>query len=246
MKNLLKNQKSPVIVCIIAIVVLCGLLVFLIASHSSAEANLGKQQQWTSGKDSFDRAYEIAASDKETPDKTLYIPNLVDQLGKTVDEAVANIGQGATVISSIPTETVINLNNESGNDKAGTPSIVVTTNRSRTITKIQFSCNTTLLGYGNYSFVDYVDNLHVIEKSLTEAGLKVDEGSVKAPDNRTTYTSYDSDGTTVVMESCNFSDTQWQKGRSYKWTSNLNFNYAIANAKGDLSETVRTLTISIE
>lgn len=246
MKNLLKNQKSPVIVCIIAIVVLCALLVFLIASHANAEANLGKQQQWTSGKDSFDRAYEIAAMDKETPDKTLYIPNLVEQLGRTVGEAIANIGQGATVVSSTSTETVINLNNESGNEKAGTPSIVATTNRSHRIVKISFSCNTTLLGYGNYSFVDYVDNQHIIEKSLSEAGLKIDEGKVKAPENRATFTSYDSDGTTVVMESCDFSGNEWQNGRNYKWTSNLNFNYSLANSKGDLAETVRLITISIE
>ena len=100
------------------------------------------------------------------------------------------------------------MNNEAGNEKAGTPSIVASTNRSRIITKIQFSCNTTLLGYGNYSFVDYVDNLHIIEKSLSEAGLKVEDGTVRAPDNRATYTSYDSDGTTVVMESCDFSGNQ--------------------------------------
>lgn len=208
MKKLLNNQKSPVIVGLIAVVVLCALLVFLIASHASAEANLGKQQQWTSGKDNFDRAYEIAALDKETPDKTLYIPNLVDQLGKTVDEAVASIGQGATIISTTPAETVINLNNESGSEKTGTPSIVVSTNQSNRITKISFSCNTALLGYGNYGFVDYVDNLHIIERSLSEAGLKVDDGKAKAPDNRATYTSYDSDGTTVVMESCDFSGSQ--------------------------------------
>lgn len=246
MKKFLNNQKAPVIACIIAIIVLVAVLVVLIATFSKASANLGIQQQWSSGKDSFDKAYEIAASDKETPDKTLYIPNLVEQLGKTVDQAVANIGQGATIVSSTTSETVINLNNESGNDKAGTPSIIATTNRSHRITKISFSCNTWLLGYANYSFVDYVDNLHIVEKTLTEAGLNVESGKVKVPDNRASWTTYDSDGTTVVMESCDFSGNQWQDGRNYKWSSNLNFNYSLANSKGDLSETIRLITITIE
>ena len=246
MKKFLNNQKAPVIICIIAIVLLIILFISLLMFYSGASSSLGKQQQWTSDKDSFDKAYEIAASDKETPDKTLYVPNLVDQLGKTVDEAIVNIGQGATVVSSTANETKISLNNESGNNKAGTPSIVVETDRSHKIKKISFSANCWLLGYGNYSFVDYIDNEHIVEKTLSEAGLNVENGKVKAPENIASYTSYESDGTTIASQNCEFSGRQWQNGRSYKWTSNLNFNYSIANSKGDLSETVRIITVSIE
>ncbi|MDO5426406.1 MAG: hypothetical protein Q4F54_01045 [Coriobacteriia bacterium] len=50
--------------------------------------------------------------------------------------------------------------------------------------------------------------MHIVEKTLTEAGLNVESGKVKVPDNRASWTTYDSDGTTVVMESCDFSGNQ--------------------------------------
>lgn len=256
MKKLFKMQNSPIIVCIIAIVLMAAVLIFLIAMFSSASANLGKQQQWTSGKDSFDRAYEIAALDKDTPDKTLYVPNLCEQIGKTVDQACQNIGQGATVVSTSSSindynsgaisETHINLNNESGNEKSGTPNIIAYTNRSGRIVKISFSCNVWLLGYGNYSYIDMVNNFHIIEKTLNEAGLSVDEGSVKTPENRELYTTYDSDGTTTIMQNWTFSGSSFKNGKTYSWSSNLVFDYSIANSKGDLSETIRTITIAIQ
>lgn len=245
MKNLFKNPKAPLITCIISIFVLVIALFALIFTYANAEANLSRQQRWTSDKDSFDRAFEIAALDKETPEKTLYIPNLVEQLGKTVDQAVNDIGNGATVVSSTSEQTVINLNNESGNEKAGTPNIVAYTNRSHKITKISFTCNALLLGYGNTSFVDMINNEHIVEKSFTEGGLGIPEGKVTAPSDRMSYTTFDSNGTTVVMENCDFNGYQWQKGRSYKWSANLNFDYRIANEKGDWSETIRLITLII-
>ena len=255
MKKFLNKQKTPVAICAIAIIAILIVLVVLIVSYSTAKANLGKQQQWASGKDSFDKAYEIAASDKETPDKTLYVPNLTNLIGKTVDEAILSIGQGASAVSSSPAididsgavlQTVINLNNESANIKAGTPNVVAYTNRSGRIVKASFTCDARLLGYGNFSFVDLVDNVHIIEKTLGESGLNIDVGSVHAPTNRASYTTYASDGTTVVTENSTFSGEKFQNGRYYKWSSNLNFDYSIANAKGDLAETIRLISITIQ
>ncbi len=225
MKKLFNKPNSPVVVCIIALVVMLAVIVSLIAIHASAEANLARQQKWTSDKDSFDRAYEIAASDKETPDKVLYIPNIVNLLGKTIDEAVNSIGQDAFVVSSTKisdyetgasNQTIINLNNEQANIKSGTPNIVADTNRSGRIVKISFSCNIRLLGYGNYSFVDLVDNLHLIERSYNEAGLYLEDGSVSVPANRSAYSTYDSDGTTLISENCDFNGNHWQDGRNFK------------------------------
>ena len=225
MKKLFNKPNSPVVVCIIALVAMLAVIVSLITIHASAEANLARQQKWTSDKDSFDRAYEIAASDKETPDKVLYIPNLVELLGKTVEGAVSSIGQDATVVSTTSitdhesgavNQTIINLNNEQANVKSGTPNIVAFTNRSGRIVKVGFSCNIRLLGYGNYSFVDLIDNLHIIERAFTEAGLSIDDGEVSAPTERSKYTTYDSDGTTLISENCDFNGYQWQNSYNYR------------------------------
>lgn len=254
MKKIFNNTKTPIIICVLAILILLSLFVLLFNVHAQAEANLAKQQQWASGKDNFDRAYEIAASDKETPDKTLYVPKLLDQIGKTVPEAVSNIGQGATVVSSTPVgkpedkvviQTTVTLTNESGDDKSGTPIIIFGENSSGIITSVSFTCNTWLLGYGYLSFVDLVNNEHLIERTLSEAGLDIDQGSVVAPANRASYTTYDSDGTTVVREKCNFEGDKYQNGIYYHWSANLDFDYARANVKGNLAETIRMLNISI-
>lgn len=255
MKKFFNSTKSPVIICILAIVILLISFCVLFVMHQNAEANLGKQQQWTSDKDSFDRAFEIAVSDKETPDKTLYVPKIKDQIGKTIDQAVQNIGQGANVVSSttvggpndkIVTETLINLTNESSSDKYGTTHIVAGTDKNGRIVKISFSCNILLLGYKSLSYTDLVNNEHLIEKTLTEAGLPVQEGSVTAPADKFSYTSYDSDGTTVTRECCSFSGKEKLDSTTYKWDSVFDVDYSLANQKGDLSSTVRIITITIE
>lgn len=255
MKKNFDKQNRPVLVCIILLIILVASFVVLTVIWNQNKANLGQQQQWTSDKDRFDEAFQIAVSDKDNPDKILNIPNLTDFLGKTIDEAVSLAGSGAAVSNSSPVNdpvsgavlaTTINLNNESGNVKTGTPNILIYTNRAGKIVKVTFTCNTFLLGYGSYSFSDMIDNLHIVEKSLNEAGLKVSQGTVSAPVDRSSYTTYDSDGTTVVSESANFDNSIFQNGRNYKWSANLTFDYSIANQKGNLGETIRTVSLTIQ
>ena len=49
------------------------------------------------------------------------------------------------------------------------------------IVQIGYSAPTSALGFGSLSFADAVRNEHIIEKTLAEAGVKVDEGSVSLP-----------------------------------------------------------------
>lgn len=246
MKKILNRQNMPVVFASVVILGLIVLIWVLIWYHSVSEANLNKQQQWTSNKNQFDKAFEIAASDKDTPDKTLYIPKLINFIGHNIDEAIANIGQGATIVSSNQNQTIISLTNESGNEISGTPTVIIDTYKNKKIKKMSFKCNTWLLGYGSYGFIDFIDNEHIIEKSISEAGLELNIGVVKCPTDRNLYTMYDSDGTTVILENFDFNGQKLQNGRMFKWSANLNFDYKVANEKGNLAETIRTITISIE
>lgn len=254
MKKLLNKPKTPIFVAFFSMVLLLILMIILIVVYNNASANLSKQQQWSSGKESFDQAYAIAASVKDVPYKNLYVPKLIDQIGKTVPECITSIGMGATEISVEPvndslhliTEShVINLNNESGNVKAGTPNIVAYTDVDHNIRKISFSCNAFLLGYGDLSFIDLIDNEHAVEKTFSEAGLNLPNGTVNAPVNRASYTQYASDGTTVVSENCSFNGTVFQEGKRYKWESSVKYDYTYANLNGNLADTIRTITITI-
>lgn len=255
MKKFLKNSKTPILICGCACLLAIAAFILIFFLYSQGVSNLAKQQQWASGKDNFDAAYEIAVADKDTPDKTLYIPKLVDQFGKPLNEAIADIGQGAKILKQevvgkpndkVEVNTSLVLTNESGNTKSGTPTVVFGTNHAGKVTKASFSGSTWLLGYGALSFVDMINNEHICEKSLREAGLNVEDGRVSAPTNSSLYTTYTADGTTVQSESCDFNGTEWQNKHKYSWAANLSYNYSIANAKGDLADTVRVLTISIE
>lgn len=254
MKKNLNKLNTPIIVCFLSIIVLLVILFALTSFFVYSSNNLSKQQQWTSGKDSFDKAYEIAASDKETPDKNLYIPNLVSLLGKNIDQAVPEIGHGSVLASSEDVSDpsisavkkyTVNLSNESSSLKTGSSSVVAFTNKKGSITKVTFSCDIALLGYGKFGFVDIINNQHLVENSYKEAGLNLEIGNVVAPTNRASYTTYASDGTTAIKEVCDFSGSVYQDKKYYKWNSTVSYDYTIANTKGDLSETIRIISISV-
>lgn len=254
MKKIFNKPNTPIVLSIIAIIILVAVLCALILVFNYSSSNLAKQQQWTSGKDSFDKAYEIAASDKETPDKTLYIPKFVLLLGKSVDQALTEIGHGSVLASTEPTndESIgavnknnINLSNESSSQKTGTTNVVAWSNSAGQIVKISFSCDISLLGYGKFGFVDIINNQHLVENAFIESGLYLEPGTVMTPTNKSSYTTYASDGTTAVSQVCDFSGIAYQDKNSYKWNANVNYNYNVANTKGDLSETIRILTISV-
>lgn len=239
-KNLLKKPNTIVFICAVSLAILVAAFAIVLVFFLNGRASLATQQQWASGKETFDNAYEIAAADKDTPDKTLYVPKLKEQLGKKVEDAIKDIGQGATVVSSDPKQTVCNLTNESANAQNGTPTVVFGTEKG-IVKSASFSCSTWLLGYGSLSFVDMINNEHCIEKVLNEAGLKVEYGTVTAPTNRASYTTYAQDGTTVSQEKCEFSG---YSGR-YKWNASMVYDYTLANTKGNLANTVRTVSITI-
>lgn len=254
MKNFLDKPKTPIFVAVLAIFVLAILSTILIFNYVQASSNLSKQQQWSSGKENFDNAFAIAASVKDVPDKNLYVPKLIEQIGTTIPQCVASIGHGAVETSVeqisdpsklITEKHIINLNDEAGNAKAGTPSIWAYTGPDQKIVKISFTCNAFLLGYGNLSFIDLINNEHAIEKAFNEAGLALPYYTVIAPQNRSSYTQYASDGTTVVSENCDFSGSIVQDKRKYNWEANVKFNYDYANQKGNLADTIRTITITI-
>ncbi|MDO5329679.1 MAG: hypothetical protein Q4E88_06285 [Coriobacteriia bacterium] len=240
MKNFLKKPNVPLIIIVSFIVILCIVFSIVCIVFVQGTNSLATQQRWASGKESFDNAYEIAAADKDTPDKTLYIPKLTEFLGKNVSDAVASLGSGASVISSTSNQVIVNLTNEAANVKSGSTTISFDLNKE-IVKCVHFRCNTWALGYGALSFTDLINNEHCIEKSLNEAGLNLEYGSVIAPTNRSTYTSYAADGVTVEKESFTF------HGRSgkYNWEANMTFDYSIANTKGNLADTVRTIEISI-
>ena len=94
-------------------------------------------------------------------------------------------------------------------------------------------------------FADAVKNEHIVEKTLREAGVNVADGSAKLPSDKTSYSTYASDGTTLVKENCSFNGTVDINGAAHTWSSVLMYDYSTANASGNLADTVRIIYIYI-
>ena len=88
-------------------------------------------------------------------------------------------------------------------------------------------------------------NEGIIEKTLQEAGVDVPEGSAELPADKTAYSEYASDGTTLVKESYSFSGTVDLDGAAHEWSAVLLYNYSTANTSGNLADTIRIVYVYI-
>ena len=84
-----------------------------------------------------------------------------------------------------------------------------------------------------------------IEKTLQEAGVNVPAGSAQLPADKTEYSEYASDGTTLVKESYSFSGTVDLNGAAHEWSALLLYNYSTANTSGNLADTIRIVYVYV-
>ena len=88
-------------------------------------------------------------------------------------------------------------------------------------------------------------NESIIEKTLQEAGISVPAGTVSLPADKTEYSTYASDGTTLVKEYCPFSGDIDINGVSHTCSAVLSYDYSVANASGNLADTIRIIYVYI-
>ena len=84
-----------------------------------------------------------------------------------------------------------------------------------------------------------------MEKTLREAGVNVPEGTVQLPTDKSQYSTYASDGTTLVKENCSFSGDVDIDGTPHEWSAVLSYDYTTANASGNLADTIRTIYVYV-
>ena len=65
------------------------------------------------------------------------------------------------------------------------------------------------------------------------------------PADKTEYSTYASDGTTLVKEYCPFSGDIDINGVSHTWSAVLSYDYSVANASGNLADTIRIIYVYI-
>lgn len=251
-----RRMRRILIAVVVLLVLLIGALGYFtwrLVGESQMLAAQQTQQQQSSQE--VDAMHEADAKDAATTTaKKTEVPNLVGVLGLTRDEAVETLQHGATVTSerevneegsAVKTNVTIALTDEPADARSGTPTVYLGLDEEGKAVQVGYSAATASLGYGSLSFVDAVENEGIVEKTLEEAGVSVPAGSAVLPEDKAAYSSYASDGTTLVEEKCSFSGTVELDGAEHEWSSVLLYNYATANTSGNLADTIRMIYVYV-
>lgn len=252
-----RRMRRILIVAIVLLVAVFGALCYF-GTQLYQEMNSTAVQQ-TLASENTPQTKEIAseeASDaaSSATAKVTTVPDLVSLLGLTQDEAVRVLQHGAQVSSTrgvneegnpIKTEARVALTAEPADSRTGTPTVYLGLDEAGAVVQAGYSASTSSLGYGSLSFSDAVRNEDIIQKTLAEAGVSVADDAVELPEDSASYTTFDSDGKTVTKEYCSFSGEAEVDGASRTWSAVLSYDYSMANASGNLADTVRTIFVYV-
>lgn len=252
-----RRMRKFLIAVIVLLVVLLGALGYF-AFQFVQESQLVATQQTQQRNQRIDEADSIKQEEmKDTQDEAkrqTTVPNLVALLGLTQDEAIEKLQHGATASAlrevneeGNPIKSTVNvaLTSEPADTRSGTPTVYLGMDEAGLIVQAGYSASTTVLGYGTLSFSDAVKNEGIVEKTLREAGVNVPEGTVQLPTDKSQYSTYASDGTTLVKENCSFSGDVDIDGTPHEWSAVLSYDYTTANASGNLADTIRTIYVYV-
>ena len=185
--------------------------------------------------------------------KQTSVPNLVSLLGLTQDEAVEQLQHGATAGAArevneegnpVKSTVSVALTSEPADGRSGTPTVYLGFDEAGAIIQVGYSASVAALGYGESSFSSVVKNDGIVEKTLQEAGVNVSPDDIVLPD-RSEYSTYASDGRTLVKENCSFSGSADVDGVAHEWSATLSYDYTTANASGNLADTIRTIYVYV-
>lgn len=251
-----KRTRKILIVLLILLILMLGAGAYLGYQllQTAQTAATQQSQVQVSDVDSIDEADAAKDASTSVARKTS-VPDLVQLLGLTAEQAVEVLQHGAQITSSVEVneegnpikqEVRVALTAEPSDTRSGTPTIYLSIDEGGLIIQSGYSVATSSLGYGSLSFTDAIQNEHIIEKTLEEAGLTQELGSVALPDDKMQYSSYASDGTTLTRETYSFEgEGVAEDGATVPWNAILTYDYSTANATGNLADTIRTVYVYV-
>lgn len=254
MKKSQRTRRVLIVLVILLIAVLAALGYFMYRtfSNSQQEAAQQAQEQVSTPREDISDAPAVDAPEAIT--KLADVPDLTALLGKQQDQVIGELGRGALVTSNrevneegnpIKVNLNVALTDEPADSKTGTPTVYLGVGEDGTVLQAGYSASASALGFGQLSFADAVNNEHVVEKTLAEVGVEVPEGSAVLPANKDEYSTYASDGTTVVRERSSFEGATEVNGAPAIWSSVLSYDYTTQVVTGNLNDTVRIIYVYV-
>ena len=255
MRRSQRMRRSLIVLIALLLVGLCALGFFMYRTftESQEQAVQQTQEQTASSKDSISAA---AADDAAAVTaKQADVPDLSAIMGKTQDEAITILKRGAQVTATQPvadeesvikSNVTVSLTSEPADSRtASTPTVYLGLNADGVVVQAGYSASASALGFGTLSFADAVTNERVIEKTLQKIGVGVPNEVVTLPENKDDYSSYASDGTTVVKERCSFEGTATVNAVPCTWSAVLSYDYTTQILTGNLNDTVRVIYVYV-
>ena len=267
-----KNRNKLIVIVVILALLVVGCAVggvYLVMQGDSSSDE--KQAQVSTDKEALQTAAKNDAS--TTTGKKVDVPALTKLVGLTQDEAVSLLGEGASVSASstksaavkddeaddeadedaedgaeeeeAETEVTVTLTGDSAGLSSSNPKVYLTLDADDVVKRAGYCVSTDELGYDAQSFVDLVNSAHVIENTLAEAGLSVEEGTVAAPSDSATYTTKNSSDT-ITKESYSFSGTAKDAANTeFSWEAILLYDYSPSNSTGTIADTLRQISVYV-
>jgi len=255
MQKARKTRRTLVLLVILVILIIVAVGVYSgrLFMNTQEEAAHQAQEQAEAPKeqDIGDKLSDDAAG---TAVKLTEVPKLTSLLGMTSDDAVKAIGHGAVVTANrevkeegnpITANLNVALTEEPVDSKTGSPTVYLGLDKDGKVIQVGYSASAAALGFGSLSFADAVSNDHVVEKTLDKIGVSVPQGSAVLPADKSAYSTYGSDGTTVTRERCSFEGDVDVNGIPCAWSAVLSYDYTTQVVTGDLSDTVRIIYVYV-
>jgi len=252
MKKSQRTRRVLTVLLIILIIVIAAVIFFWYRTWTGSHQEAAQQtQEQAATPNQREGIADTPARDAtESTAKLADVPDLSGILGKSQDEAIQLIGRGALITANNPvneegnpikTNLNVALTDEPADSKTGTPTVYLGLGEDGTVQQAGYSASASALGFGSLSFADAVNNEHAVEKTLARIGVPVEEGTVALPANKDEYSTYNSDGTTVIRERCSFEGEATVAGIPCFWSSVLSYDYTTQVVTGNLNDTVRVI-----
>ena len=254
-----KSRRTRRILIVLIVLLLAGLaalgyFAYRSFTESQLQAAQHTQEQTAAPKDEYDSGVAADVANQQAAVKA-DVPDLSQIMGMTQDEAVAALKRGAQVSSSndasedegaIKKHVNVTLTEEPSDSRGvTTPTVYLGLDADGKVIQAGYSASAAVLGYGSVSFDDAVSNEHIIEKTLKMIGVDVPEGTATLPDSKDAYSTYASDGTTVMKENYSFSGTSELNSSPCSWSAVLSYDYTKQVLSGNLSDTVRIVYVYV-
>lgn len=246
------RTRRALLVALVLLVILLGVLVYLgfklVSASQEAAQYVITQTDTTEVKEGTSVTHDASGDNQ----KVAQIPALSEVIGLQRDDAITALGHGATLtlasdvssdgVAVIEKDTVM-LTADPVDKKAGAPTVYLGIDSNGAVAQAGYTVATASLGAGSLSFSDAITTAHIVERSVSEAGVPVADGSVSLP-SKTEYSTYASDGETLLNEKYTFTGSGTSaQGSTLNWSVVLSYDYSASNASGNLSDAVRLITV---